>query len=280
MSTDYQAGREALGARLRELRTDAGFDGKGLAERLGWQRSKVSRLENGKQSPSNADLAAWAAAVGQPQVLGELKGRLAGLETQYRSWRRQLSEGHRARQELAVAETQHTRMIRAVEVIRIPGLLQTADYARHTFAANAAFREVPMDVEDAVRARARRQEALYEAGRSFRFLIWEGALYALTCPREVMAAQLDRLVSVIGLGTVELAIVPFSAQLRRSPSHGWWIYDRRLVIVETLNTEMWLTDDDSLGLYERAWDWLAEVAVSGAAAHRLIGRARAALDTM
>ncbi|MFE2530428.1 helix-turn-helix domain-containing protein [Streptomyces sp. NPDC059371] len=279
MSTDYQSARVALGARLRELRTEAGLDGKGIAERLGWQRSKVSRLENGKQTPSSDDLRLWAEAVERPDAAAELSGRLTGLETRYRSMRRQLANGHRARQEQAVAETEQTQMIRGVEVVRIPGLFQTAEYARHVFAANAAFRQVPdMDIEDAVRARIRRQSALYEPGRSFRMLVWEGALYALTCPREVMAAQLDRLVSLIGLDTVELGIVPFSAQLRRSPSHGFWIYDRRLVIVETLSTEMWLDDEENLALYERAWEWLAESAVHGASAHRLIGRARAALN--
>ena len=97
MTTDYQSGRVSLGARLRELRTEARFDGKGIAERLGWQRSKVSRLENGKQTPSREDLAAWAEAVGRPDVVNELAGRLTGLETRYRSLRKQYANGHRAR---------------------------------------------------------------------------------------------------------------------------------------------------------------------------------------
>lgn len=40
------------GARLRELRTEAGLNGKDMADRLGRQRS-VSRLEHGKQTPSH-----------------------------------------------------------------------------------------------------------------------------------------------------------------------------------------------------------------------------------
>ncbi|MFE9812613.1 Scr1 family TA system antitoxin-like transcriptional regulator [Streptomyces sp. NPDC005548] len=86
--------------------------------------------------------------------------------------------------------------------------------------------------------------------------MWEGALSALTCPREVMAAH--RLVSVIGIDTVEFGIIPYSAQLCRSPGNGFWIYDRRLVIVETLSTEMWLDDEENLALYDRAWDQLAD----------------------
>ncbi|MFE6931734.1 helix-turn-helix domain-containing protein [Streptomyces sp. NPDC057699] len=278
MSTDYQSARVALGARLRELRTEAGLDGKSVAAILGWQRSKVSRLELGKQTPSGTDLEAWARAVGREDLTGELKGRLVGLETQYRSWRRQLAGGHRARQELAIAETAATQTIRGMEVSRIPGLFQTADYARHAFEAVAEFRQIPRDIEDAVRTRIRRQDALYEPGRKFRFLVWEGALHVVTCPREVMAAQLDRLAGLIGLDTIELGIVPFGAQLRRAPTHGFWIYDRRRVIVETISTEMWLDDEETIALYEKAWDWTAEAAVYGPQARRLIGRARASLD--
>ncbi|MGW8377935.1 helix-turn-helix transcriptional regulator [Streptomyces sp. ODS28] len=278
MSTDFQNARANLGVRLRELRSEAGFDGKGLAARLGWQPSKVSRLETGKQTPSAQELEAWAEAVGNKGVAAELKGRLAGLESHYRSWKRQLAGGHRARQELAIAETKSTRTIRGLETVHIPGLFQTADYARHLFQRNAEFRQVSRDVEDAVRTRIKRQQSLYEPGRSFRFLIWEGALYVLTCPRSVMASQLDRLISLIGLDTAELGIVPFSAELRRAPNHGFWIYDRRLVIVETINTEMWLDDEDNIALYERAWDWIAEAAVYGHQAHRLIARARVALN--
>ncbi|MFD9562611.1 helix-turn-helix domain-containing protein [Streptomyces sp. NPDC059994] len=278
MSTDFQSARVGLGARLRELRTEAGFDGKGIAAALGWQRSKVSRLENGKQTPSRNDLKEWAQAVGRPDVSGELTGRLAGLETQYRSWRRQLIGGHRARQELGIAESAATRTIRGLEVTRIPGLFQTAEYARHTFQANAEFRQTPRDVEDAVRARIRRQDVLYEPGRRFRFLVWEGALYIVTCPHAVMAAQLDRLAGLIGLDTIELGIIPFGARLRRSPSHGFWIYDQRLVIVETINTEMWLDDQGSIALYARAWDWVSEAAVYGPRARRLIGRAKASME--
>ncbi|MFF4867877.1 helix-turn-helix domain-containing protein [Streptomyces sp. NPDC000961] len=280
MTTDFQNGRDALGARLRELRVEAGLDGKALAERLGWQRSKVSRLQNGKRTPSVTDVEARAVAVGRPDTAAELKGRLSGLESRYRSWRRQLAAGHRARQEQGVAETAATTVTRAVEAVRIPGLLQTPEYARHTLATAAEFRRVEHDVDDAVRARVRRQEALYDPDKTFRFLIWEPALHARTVPPGVHAAQLDRLMGVIGLDTVDLGVVPLGAELRRAPSHGFWIYDRRLVVVGTIGTEMWLTDGDSLTTYERAWDWLAEAAVHGERARRLIGRVRASLGAV
>ncbi|MFE2076294.1 helix-turn-helix domain-containing protein [Streptomyces misionensis] len=280
MTTDFQTAREALGARLRELRTEARLEGKDLAARLGWQTSKVSRLQNGKQTPTRDDLTAWASALGRPDAEPELHGLLAGLDMKQRnrSWRRQLAGGHRGRQEIAVRQTDATSLIRGLEVSRIPGLFQTPEYARVIFDVNAEFRGIPPTTDDAVEKRMRRQEALYDPEKSFRFLVCEAALYHRPCPVDVMAAQLDRLYNLVGQRRIELGVIPFGAQLRRTAPHAFWIYDRRLVIVETISEELWLTGDEDLQLYERAWDWLADSAEYGALARRLIGRARASLD--
>ncbi|MGW1669021.1 helix-turn-helix domain-containing protein [Streptomyces sp. NPDC002324] len=280
MTTDFQTAREALGARLRELRAEAGLEGKDLAERLGWQPSKVSRLQNGKQTPTREDLTGWAHAIDRADAETELHGLLAGLDMKqrHRSWRRQLAGGHRGRQEIAVRQTEATTMLRGLEVSRIPGLFQTPEYARVIFDSNAEFRGITPTTEAAVEARMRRQESLYDPEKTFRFLVCEAALYHRPCPVEVMAEQLDRLYNLVGQRRIELGILPFGAQLRRTAPHAFWVYDRRLVIVETISEELWLTGEDDIALYERAWDWLAEAAEYGTPARRLIGRARASLD--
>ncbi|MFD3842614.1 DUF5753 domain-containing protein [Streptomyces sp. NPDC058642] len=137
----------------------------------------------------------------------------------------------------------------------------------------AELQQSPRDVEDVVRARVRRQELLYQPGRTFHIVMWEAALHAGMAPPEVLAAQLDRLGSVIGLDTVRLGIVPFGAQLAVPPANGFWLYDERLVIVEDWHAELWLDDADSL-LYRRVWDSLDSSAVYGTQARRLIARAR------
>ncbi|MFE3860363.1 helix-turn-helix domain-containing protein [Streptomyces goshikiensis] len=274
MSTDFQSGRVALGARLRELRAEAGLNGKDFAARLGWQRSKVSRLENGKQTATEADTDAWAAAAGVPEQAAGLRSRLKGLESQQRSWRRQLAAGHRPVQDRYVVEYQQTATMRGYEATVIPGLFQTPDYARHLIEANTALMQSPRDTEAAVAARMRRQEVLYEPGKLFRVLLWEAALHVVVCPREVMVGQLDRLVGLIGMSTVELGIVPLGAQLLLTPKHGFWIFDEERVIVETVNTELSYDSAEDLALYGRAWDGLNTAAAYGAQAHRLMARAR------
>lgn len=277
MSTDFQSGREALGARLNELRAESGLNGKEFAERLGWQRSKVSRLQNGRQTASPADLEAWAEASERSDAVAELLSRLRGLESQQRHWRRQLAAGHAPVQDRYVVEYRRTATMRGYEPTVVPGLFQTPDYARYLLLQNAELMRSPRDTEAAVQARMHRQAVLYEAGKLFRVLIWEGALHAFVGTREVMAGQLDRLVGLIGMSTVELGIVPLGAPMGITPKHGFWIFDEERVIVETINTELQYDAADDLALYGRVWDQLHAAAAFGPQAHRLIARARGAV---
>lgn len=282
MSTDYQQAREALGLSLRELRLTAPggrLTGALLVERLGggWTKSKVSKLENGRQTATAEELQAWAEATGQPGAVPGLLAQLRGFESHIRSWRRQLASGHRPVQEAITAEHDRTTVLTIWENVLVPGMLQTADYARHVLTRHASLMQSPRDTEDAVRARIRRQEGLYERGRTYRIMMWEGVLRSLVCPPGVLAAQLDRLSAVVGLDTVELGIVPFSASLKIYPGNGFWVYDDRRVVVEDWHAELWLDDADSVAVYLRVWNTLRESAVYGADAQAVINRARRAL---
>lgn len=277
MSTDYQQAREALGQRLRELRIQAPegrLTGTQLAERLGWPHSKVYKLEGGRQTATSSDLRAWADAVDQPDVFEELDARLKGFESHIRSWRRQLAAGHRPVQDSWNLEVGRSTVIHAWEESVIPGMLQTADYARAIFLRYAALYGSTRDTDEAVRARMRRQEWLYEDGRRFHALVWEAALHALVCPPSVLAAQLDRLAGMIGMDTVELGIIPLTASLKVPAANGFWVLDERLVIAEDWHAEIWLDDADSVATYLRVWDTLSESAVYGADAQNLITRAQ------
>ncbi|MFG2618385.1 Scr1 family TA system antitoxin-like transcriptional regulator [Streptomyces sp. NPDC048507] len=280
MSTDYQQAREALGLRLRELRlaaVDGRLTGAGLARRLGWPQPKVSKLENGRQTATPDDLRAWADGTGQPEAYDELLARLRGFESHIRSWRRQLSSGHKPVQDAHLAAHADATVLRGWETSMIMGILQTPDYARSLFTRYAELQRSPRDTEEAVRSRMRRQEALYDPGKRFHLLMWEAALHARVCQPSVLAAQLDRLHGVVGLDTVDLGIVPFGAVLKIPPATPFWIYDDQQVVVETWHAELWLDDTDSVATHLRVWDALRESAVYGAEAQRVIARARQGL---
>ncbi|MFE9610291.1 helix-turn-helix domain-containing protein [Streptomyces sp. NPDC006012] len=277
MSTDYQRAREELGRRLRELRVespDGRLTGTDLAQRLGWPQSKVSKLENGRQTPTDDDLRAWAEAVGQPVVFSELRGRLKGFESHIRSWRRQLSRGHGPVQETWNSLVSDTQTMHALSNAAINGMLQTADYARHVFEGHSALLNSPRDTETAVRTRMKRQEWLYRPGKRLNLLMHESVLRARLCPPEVLAAQLDRLLGVVGMDTVHMGILPLDANLDLMLGNSFCMLDDRLVTVEDWHAELWLDDAETIALYRRVWDTLAESAVFGADAQQVIARVR------
>jgi transcriptional regulator with XRE-family HTH domain len=281
VSTDYQQARAALGTRLRELRFSCPggrLTGQQLAQRLGWPGSKVSKLENGKQTATPEDLQAWAEATEQPDLYPELAARLAGFESHIRSWRRALANGFKPLHEGLSKEIERTSEIWVWEESVVAGLMQTPEYARHVIRRYSELLGPANDIEDAVRARVQRQEWLYRSGRKLHVLMWEAALRSLICPPSVLGAQLDRLTGMIGMDTVELGIIPFTASVKIVPANGFWVLDDRLVVAEDWHAELWLDDADNVALYKKVWKTLRESAVYGAEAHNVINAARRALN--
>lgn len=272
--TDYQTARTSLGARLREIRMEAGLSGRALAQALGWHPSKVSKLELGRQTASVADLKAWAAACDVPETAAELLAMRRTLETHYASWRRQLAGGTRARQATFVDVESRMRRLRAFETAVVPGLMQTPDYARYVLRNVVALHGAPDDVEAGVRTRMERARVLEDPGKTFDIVLWEPVLYARVCPGEVVVGQLDRIAELTIRKGSMIGIVPLHIRLPAIPEHGFWIFDDDRVNVETVGAELSLTDNDAIEPYRRVFTRLSQAALRGQAALRLVARAR------
>jgi transcriptional regulator with XRE-family HTH domain len=277
--TSVQQARQALGLRLRELRRQSGLTGRQLAGQLGWPASKISKLENGRQTPTDGDLQAWASATGAQKVVEELVASLHTLELQHAEWRRQLRGGLRSHQVELARLDEKTKLFRAFESTFVPGLLQTAEYARARFAQSIRVLKVPNDIDEAVRVRLQRQEILYRADKRFHFLLTEAVLRYRLCPVEVMLAQLDRLVALSALRNVRLGIIPFEAPYSVAPAHGFWLLDEDLVIVETFSAELNLAQPQEIALYSAIFDRLATIASYGRDARAVITRVIEELNT-
>jgi len=262
--------RIALGRRLRELRTAANLNGRQLAGLLSWPASKISKLENGRQNPSDDDIRAWTGATGGEAETEALLASLHTLELQHAEWRRILHAGIRPRQNELVGIDQQTKLFRVFESTVIPGLLQTAEYARIRFAESIRVFNLISDINEAVQGRSRRQEILYLSDKRFHFVLTEAALRMRLCPPEIMLGQLDRLVSLSALPNVRLGIIGFQAQYTASPWHGFWIYDTDRVIVETYSAALNLAQPPEIELYVNVFDELAAVASYGRAARGII----------
>nr|WP_055505747.1 helix-turn-helix transcriptional regulator [Nonomuraea pusilla] len=259
--TSFQQARIDLGCRLRGLREAAHLSGKDLAERLRWQPSKVSRLENARQTPTEDDVVVWAQAVGAPpEVTDELIARSMALLERHDDWKQRHRGGLAALQEDIRDLEARTTLFRVFEPGIVVGLLQTSEYARHVFRKVRRLYSADDQIDAAVRVRMQRQEILYDRSRTFRFVVTEAALRTRLAPADVMRGQLDRLLAVSTLPNVGFGVVPLTAELPSAPVNGFWIYNESMVGVATMTKDLVLRDPDDVAFYVRAFDDYAKVA--------------------
>lgn len=268
--TSLDEARRALGQRLRELRKQSGMTGKEFAASLSWPPSKVSKLETGRQAPTDGDILVWSSATGNESEAEALLSALHTLETRYAEWQRQLKPGLRAHQDELADLDEKTRLFRAFEPNVIPGLLQTAEYARSRFAEGIRVFKVPNDIDAAVRARSQRQEMLYRQDKRFHFVLTEAALRFRLCAPDVMLAQLDRLMSLSTLRNVKFGVISFGTRHVVAPWHGFWLLDVDQVMVETYSAELNLTQPQEIELYSNIFEQVAAVASYGASARAIV----------
>lgn len=233
MATTADQARAALGVRLRDLRRDAGLSGTQLATACDWLPSKVSKIEHGKQTPSEADLSAWCLSCHAIGHLPDLIAAVRSIETQFAEWRRILRSGTRRRQEESAKTYEKARLFRIWEPTVIPGLLQTRDYATEVLSVTVDFLQIPDDAEEGAAARIERQRVLDHRDRRFHFLVGEQALRTNVGGAEVMAGQMRHLLDRLRLPHVRVGIVPADAPYRVPLHNGFWILDDRLVQFDT-----------------------------------------------
>ena len=95
---------------------------------------KRSPLNCGGQTPTDDDIRDWTRAIGSQGETEALPASLHTLEVRHAEWRRVLRAGLKPRQQELIGWDQRTRLFRAFEATVVPGLLQTAGYARARFA--------------------------------------------------------------------------------------------------------------------------------------------------
>lgn len=270
MPTRFERQRSEFGARLRQLREDTGLNGRELAARLGWNPPKLSKIELGRHTISDNDLTHWINVLEvRPVVADELQAELAQLREQYVTWKEAIRGGHRKRQEESATREADARVIRVVDVGVVPGLMQTADYARAVLLAHANLHGGGEDIPAAVRTRMGRQQILYEGDRTIELIMTESALMHPVAAPDVMVGQISRLLGVIGMPHVRFGILPTMVRLPYMLMHGYWILDD-IVQIETVTAESTVVDPDEVDTYGKLTDMLWSAAVEGDDARHLL----------
>jgi hypothetical protein len=119
----------------------------------------------------------------------------------------------------------------------ISGLLQTSEHAReflHLACGPLSYGQDEDEIDRMVANRMQRQQVLYQPAKRVQVVVMlEGALRARVVSVPTLIGQLDRLLAIIGLPTLELGIISFEAAVPVFPLSGFRLYDD-LVSVESI----------------------------------------------
>jgi transcriptional regulator with XRE-family HTH domain len=275
------AARRAFAVRLRDLRKDARLTGRQLATETSLHYTKVSRIENGRQNPSEDDIRAWAIACGAALQIPELIAAHREVEQMWLEHRRELRAGMPYLQRRGKHLYEQTARLRVYEPLVLPGIVRTRGYNTAVFTAVAQVLGRPEEeAEPAAAAREERRRLLTApTGRNtYAFLVEAGALGNGFGGPAVMDEQLAFLLDVTRMPHVTFGIIPPLTHRSIWPGSGFYIFDEGLVRSETWTGVLASRRPDEIAFYLRIFNLLRELAVHGDAARRLIEDARSHLQ--
>jgi Domain of unknown function (DUF5753)/Helix-turn-helix domain len=271
--------RILLGSQLRKLREAAGVTPDRAGYEIRASRSKISRMEHGRVSFKERDVADLLTLYG---ITDERERRHMLSVAQHAS-----SQGWWARYddvmpdwfETYVGLEQATSLIRSYELQFVPGLFQTEQYARAVTVLG--HRSAPAaEIERRVSLRLTRQEILTRPKSPPR--IWavvdESALRRPLGGRDVMRDQLRHLIEVTELPQVTLQVMPFDRGGHSAAGGSFAILrfaDDELpdiVYIEQLTGALYLDRPEEIDHYREVMNSLSAEAETPAESERQLKR--------
>lgn len=254
-----------LAGELRRLRTEKKLSVRAVAAQFDWQGSKLSRMETGRQGLRVADVASLLVIYG---VTGAERRRLLAMAERSGEpgWWEAYDAGLTQWSRTYIRFEGEARTIFGFEPLLVPGLLQTADYARALMKACG----VPdADAQLRVAARLGRQAILTrDQPPILHVVLDEGALRRVLGSRRTMARQLRQLVETVDRPGAKIQVIPLAVGGHTGLDGGFSIMDfprnRPVVHLEHKLASLFLEETEQVEVFRREADTLAEAALSPA----------------
>ncbi|MFJ7053088.1 DUF5753 domain-containing protein [Streptomyces albidoflavus] len=250
--------------------------------------SKLSRIETAKSAAKAKDVETLLdlyASLGR-EVSDELRSALVTLTKEgsqrgwWHSYRGVLSPVYA---DLISLESE-AESISTWQVALIPGLLQTADYAREINRATAMSDAVEARVDALVEVRLARQAILTrESPVSLWAIIAEQALLSGSNTEGMMREQLGRLLSMGKRPNVNIQVLRSTEPLHVGQVGTFTMLgfgphpDLDVVHTEALSSALYVEERDAVNAHRDAWQRLTSAALSVEASAKLITQIRNAL---
>lgn len=250
--------RRRLGIELRRLRDQAGRNIEEAATALECSDSKISRIETGQVRVTLRDVRELLDLYG---VQGERRDAVLDVARKAREkgWWQEYGDTPGVPM---IGLQAAASVIETYEAQVVPGLLQTADYARTVIrGANPDFTEE--QVRRWVELRMARQARLADDDApQFVAVLDEAVLRRQVGGAQVMGDQLLHLLRVAGFATVTLQILPFDAGEHAGLSSSFTIFrlpepsDPDVVFLEHVTRDLYLESEEELLRYAATFDRL------------------------
>jgi len=258
--------RRRLALELRRLREAAKLTCEEVAEKLECSASKISRVETGRVSVSPRDVRDMLEIYGVPDAQRDALVQLA-RESRQKGWWHAYADSLQPHVATYLGLESAASEIKIYEVNLIPGLLQTAAYARAVITAGMV-NSPRADVDRQVALRMERQRLTITSPPKVWAVLDEAALRRQVGGPEVMRVQLEYLRELGGLRNVRLQIIPFGGGAHPAMGRPFVILvfgeeaDPDVVYLEDLTSALWVENVEEVDRYNVFFNHLQATALS------------------
>ncbi len=200
--------RMVLGARLHRFRTTRGISRAAAGKMIRASQSKICRMELGRVGFKWRDVADLLTLYQITDETERAALRALASQSNQPGWWQAYADAVPSWQQIYLGLEQAASLIRGYEAQLVPGLLQTADYARAVIQLSHAY--APAQALDRLaELQMRRQQILHAPDGPAVWMVIDEA--ALRRPIGTMRAQLRHLLQVCESPQVTVQILPFVA---------------------------------------------------------------------
>jgi transcriptional regulator with XRE-family HTH domain len=268
-SSSPTVAQRRLARALRRLRVKADLTIEQVADKLDLSASTISRLETAQAIVRRGDVRELLDIYDVTGIQREELLQLAGQSRKQPWW-----QGYRDLQQAAAADLEaQAAVIRQYSALLVPGLLQTEAYAREVLCALLGD-EGGKDLERHLTLRMKRQTVLTDRkSPQYVVVLDEAVLRRVVGDRQVMHAQLKRLIDASTLPNVTLRLLPLTAGAHAGMDGDFTIFryqqpkdqdvvydDPDVVYVDDLAGGSYIEGRDRTDRYNRAFEQLLEKA--------------------
>jgi transcriptional regulator with XRE-family HTH domain len=268
--------RIALGAQLRTYREASGLTTMEAAEAIRATHSKISRMERGRTTAKQRDVADLLTLYGVTDEAEREKLLELTREASVPGWWQPFNDVMPRWFELYIGLEKAASVIRSYEMQFVHGLLQTEDYARAVILISNAYGPTA-DIERRVSLRMGRQRLLTQPDAPELWAVLdEAVLRRSPGAPAVMRAQLAHLLELSDLPNVTLQIVPFGAGPHAAAGGQFTILRfpepdlSDVVYLEQLNSAQYLDHPDDVAAYLTVMNELCVQAATGPASRDML----------